>query len=87
MEFFHPSRAAVIARSGGCAKTRVMWGDIVDLRDFYGSPLGQVILAILLSAYVATLLMMRRMAIAKPLPRFLDLQARNAQRQNEGAAA
>jgi hypothetical protein len=27
------------------------------------------------------------MAVAKPLPRFLDLHARNAQRQNEGAAA
>ena len=49
-----------------------------DYIEPYGSPLGQVILAVLLSAYVATLLWMRRMAVAKPLPRFLDLQARNA---------
>ena len=46
----------------------------------YGTPLGQIILAILLSAYVATLLWMRRMAVAKPLPRFLDLEARNSHR-------
>lgn len=37
----------------------------------YGSPLGQVILAVLLSAYVATLVWMRRMAAGQPLPRFL----------------
>ena len=53
----------------------------------YGTPLGQVILAVLLSAYVATLLMMRRMAVAKPLPRFLDLKARNAHREKEGVPA
>jgi Flp pilus assembly protein TadB len=47
-----------------------------DYIEPYGSPLGQVILAVLLSAYVATLLMMRRMAVAKPLPRFLDNSAR-----------
>ena len=47
-----------------------------DYIEPYGTPLGQVILAVLLSAYVATLLMMRRMAVAEPLPRFLDLQAR-----------
>lgn len=38
----------------------------------YGSPIGQVILVVLLSAYVATLVWMRRMATGKPLPRFLD---------------
>lgn len=58
-----------------------------DYIEPYGTPLGQVILAVLLSAYVATLLMMRRMAIAKPLPRFLDLQARRSHREKEGAMA
>jgi len=38
----------------------------------YGSPIGQVILVVLLAAYVATLIWMRRMATGKPLPRFLD---------------
>ena len=38
----------------------------------YGSPIGQVILVVLLAAYVATLVWMRRMASGKPLPRFLD---------------
>lgn len=38
----------------------------------YSSPIGQVILVVLLSAYVATLVWMRRMAIGKPLPRFLE---------------
>lgn len=37
----------------------------------YGTPLGQIILAALLSAYVATLVWMRRMSAGKPLPRFL----------------
>lgn len=37
----------------------------------YASPIGQVILVVLLSAYVATLIWMRQMAIGKPLPRFL----------------
>lgn len=37
----------------------------------YRSPLGQVILVVLLSAYVATLVWMKRMAIGKPLARFL----------------
>lgn len=62
-----------------------------DYIEPYGSPLGQVILAVLLTAYVATLLWMRRMAVAKALPRFLDLQARNAHRaahgEKEGALA
>jgi Flp pilus assembly protein TadB len=51
-----------------------------DYIEPYGTPLGQVVLAVLLAAYVATLLWMRRMAVAKPLPRFLDLDARNAHR-------
>lgn len=38
----------------------------------YSSPIGQVILLVLLSAYVATLIWMRRMATGKPLPRFLE---------------
>lgn len=38
----------------------------------YKSPLGQVILVALLTAYVATLIWMKRMAIGRDLPRFLD---------------
>lgn len=38
----------------------------------YRSPVGQMILVLLLSAYIATLVWMRRMANGKPLPRFLD---------------
>jgi tight adherence protein B len=37
----------------------------------YTSPLGQALLAVLLSAYVATLLWMRQMTSGKPTPRFL----------------
>jgi Flp pilus assembly protein TadB len=37
----------------------------------YRTPLGQVILVALLSAYVATLVWMKRMAIGRALPRFL----------------
>jgi Flp pilus assembly protein TadB len=37
----------------------------------YGSPLGQGILAVLLTAYVATLLWMRRMAEGRRLPRII----------------
>ena len=44
----------------------------------YGSPLGQVVLAMLLTAYVATLVWMRSMATAKPLPRFLNRTARDS---------
>jgi len=57
-----------------------------DYIEPYGTPLGQVVLAVLLTAYVATLLWMRRMAVAKPLPRFLDLQARNAHRAAQRTA-
>jgi len=38
----------------------------------YRTPVGQVLLVLLLSAYVATLIWMRRMAAGKPLPRFLS---------------
>lgn len=38
----------------------------------YKSPLGQVILITLLSAYVATLVWMKRMALGRNLPRFLE---------------
>jgi len=38
----------------------------------YRSPFGQVLLVVLLSAYVATLVWMRRMANGRPLPRFLE---------------
>lgn len=38
----------------------------------YRSPLGQVILVTLLTMYVATLVWMKRMAIGKPLARFLS---------------
>ena len=38
----------------------------------YRSPLGQLILVALLSAYVGTLIWMRRMAMGRPLPRFLE---------------
>ena len=43
-----------------------------DYVEPYGSPIGQVVLVVLLSAYVATLVWMKRMAIGKTLPRFLD---------------
>lgn len=38
----------------------------------YQSPIGQVILVALLSAYVATLIWMKRMAIGRALPRFIS---------------
>jgi Flp pilus assembly protein TadB len=44
----------------------------------YRSPIGQVILVVLLSAYVATLIWMRRMATGKPLPRFLGTRSEAA---------
>ena len=47
----------------------------------YGTPLGQVVLALLLTAYVATLVWMRSMATAKPLPRFLNVSARFSSRR------
>ena len=44
----------------------------------YGSPVGQVILVVLLSLYVATLVWMRVMATGKPLPRFIGAAARES---------
>ena len=44
----------------------------------YGSPVGQVILVVLLSLYVATLVWMRTMATGKPLPRFIGAAPREA---------
>ena len=41
----------------------------------YRTPVGQVLLVLLLSAYVSTLIWMRRMAAGKPLPRFLATRA------------
>ncbi|WP_107706229.1 type II secretion system F family protein [Nocardioides allogilvus] len=41
----------------------------------YRSPVGQVILAVLLSAYVATLVWMKRMATGRPMPRFLSARS------------
>ncbi|CAI9419265.1 type II secretion system F family protein [Nocardioides sp. T2.26MG-1] len=38
----------------------------------YATAVGQVILVVLLSAYVGTLIWMRRMATGKPMPRFLQ---------------
>lgn len=43
----------------------------------YGSPLGQAILAVLLTAYVATLLWMRRMAEGHRLPRIIGASEKN----------
>ncbi len=43
----------------------------------YGTPLGQALLAVLLTAYAATLVWMRRMSLGEPLPRFLT-ESRNA---------
>lgn len=41
----------------------------------FTTPIGQVILAVLLAAYAGTLVWMRRMTIAAPLPRFLGSKA------------
>lgn len=38
----------------------------------YSTAIGQLILVVLLAAYVGTLIWMRRMATGKPLPRFLE---------------
>ncbi len=46
----------------------------------YGTPVGQAILAVLLAAYVAGLIWMRRMAAGKPLPRFIGATARGGTR-------
>jgi tight adherence protein B len=46
----------------------------------YSTPLGQMILVLLLGAYVATLVWMRRMAAGKPLPRFIGATTRQQAR-------
>ena len=46
----------------------------------YGSPIGQVLLALLLGLYVGTLLWMRTMATGKPLARFIGAAAQEAAR-------
>jgi Flp pilus assembly protein TadB len=48
----------------------------------YSTPLGEMILVLLLGGYVATLVWMRRMATGKPLPRFI----RSTPRQHEARA-
>lgn len=53
----------------------------------YGTPVGQIVLGLLLSAYVATLMWLRRMAVLPPLPRFLNLTARQAARDGAGTWA
>jgi hypothetical protein len=42
----------------------------------YGTPVGQVTLGILLTAYIGALVWMRRMAQGKPLPRFIGATAK-----------
>ena len=46
----------------------------------YGTPIGQLLLVLLLGLYVATLLWMRTMSTGKPLPRFIGAAARQAAR-------
>lgn len=46
----------------------------------YGSPVGQLLLVLLLGLYVATLLWMRHMANGVPLPRFIGAAAQDAAR-------
>lgn len=41
----------------------------------YGTPIGQVILGVLLAGYAAALVWMRRMTVGKPLPRFIGSKA------------
>lgn len=44
--------------------------------DPYKRPFGQLLLSVLLGAYAAVLIWMRRMAAGKPLPRFIGVAAR-----------
>ncbi len=46
----------------------------------YASPFGQLLLTALLGLYVATLVWMRKMAMGKPLPRFIGAAAKAAAR-------
>ena len=43
----------------------------------YGTPLGQAVLVSLLAAFAGVLLWMKRMTVAKPMPRFLGATARS----------
>ncbi|MDR7254160.1 Flp pilus assembly protein TadB [Nocardioides sp. BE266] len=53
----------------------------------YGTPIGQIVLGLLLCAYVATLLWLRRMAVLPPLPRFLNLADRQRAHAGPGPQA
>lgn len=46
----------------------------------YSTPIGQMLLVLLLGLYVATLLWMRKMSTGKPLPRFIGATAKEAAR-------
>jgi Flp pilus assembly protein TadB len=65
---------AVTVITLGVLGVHALSGDYVEP---YRSALGQAVLAGLLTAYISALLWMRRMSVAKPLPRFLDLKARS----------
>lgn len=72
-----------IANEQAKARDTARWVTIVTLVMFallfftggyiepYGTPLGQLVLIVLVGLFVATLLWMRRMTVAKPMPRFL----------------
>lgn len=59
-------------------------GSSGDYIQPYATALGRVILAVLLTAYVAILVMLRRMAVTAPLPRFLNLTERTTRRAGAG---
>ena len=59
--------------SAGVLVVLALTGDYVEP---YRSPVGQVILVVLLAAYVGALIWMRKMADGNPLPRFLGPDAR-----------
>jgi tight adherence protein B len=67
------SARLVTAFSLGVLVILAFTGDYVEP---YSSPVGQVVLIVLLMAYAAGLLWMRKMAEGKPLPRFLGPVAR-----------
>lgn len=43
----------------------------------YGTPLGQAVLAVLLTSYLLILIWMKRMTVTKPLPRFIGASIRS----------
>jgi len=67
------SARLVTAFSLGVLVILAFTGDYVEP---YSSPVGQIVLIVLLMAYAAGLLWMRKMAEGKPLPRFLGPAAR-----------